>query len=120
MDTNTTTQIGRLTSDPEIRNVGDKSVCQFSIAVGGMKEGDVSFFQVESWGKTGEAVSKYSHKGDRVCVTGRLKQQRWADSSGANRSIVKIVADHVQFLTAKNNQDKPETYPEHVSEDIPF
>jgi single-strand DNA-binding protein len=37
------------------------------------------------------------HKGRGVRVVGRLKQDRWNDANGKQRSKVTIVAEHVEF-----------------------
>jgi single-strand DNA-binding protein len=109
-DVNSLTIIGRLTRDPELKNVGEHSLCNFSIANNGFKEKEVNFFDVVAWGKIGELVEKYCEKGKQVCITGEIVQERW-EKDGQNRSAVKIKANTVQFLGSK---DKTENYDEEV------
>lgn len=103
LDMNQWIGIGRLTRNPELKKVPvrgeETSVCNFSIAVGENKD-DASFFDVICWGKIADNVAKYCFRGNRVCVSGRLKQDRWKDN-GENRSKVKINNAMVQFLTPK-------------------
>lgn len=100
--------IGNLTKDPESRAVGESQVASFSIATNrkwkggdGTQKEQVSYFDCEGWGKTGELVMQYLKKGRRVLVSGRLQQDRWQSPEGQNRSRVKIVAESVQFLDSK-------------------
>ena len=41
-------------------------------------------------------------KGSRIIINGRLKQDRWQDDNGGNRSKISIVGNQVQFLDLKN------------------
>ena len=95
---------GNLTRDPltSLTPKGTK-VCNFSVATNRYyrkeegKEKEVSFFDVEAWQREAERCEKTLEKGRGVRVVGRLKQDRWVDSEGRNRSKIKIVADHVEF-----------------------
>ncbi len=63
---------------------------------------EVGFYDVEAWGeKFTERVVKYGLQGRGVRVIGRLKQDRWKDSEGKNRSKIFIVAEHVDFKPMK-------------------
>ena len=92
-----TTIIGRLTADPEIKftNKGT-SVVNFSVAVNRKKgeEDYVSYFDCIAWGDlaTGVEVLK---KGDRVIVHGYLNQDRYENKEVKTVSKTVIVADAV-------------------------
>lgn len=95
---------GNLTRDPVVAATPRGTpVCNFSVAsnryykVEGEKQEEVSFFDVETWGKLAERCGDELHKGRGVRVVGRLKQDRWSDKEGNPRSRTKIVADHVEF-----------------------
>lgn len=94
-NTNVVVLTGRLTRDPEARQVGEKTVTQFGLAVNGYGD-KVSFFDVEAWGRTAEIVEQYAGKGKLVTVQGRLEQQRW-EKDGAKRSKVLVVAAQVEL-----------------------
>jgi single-strand DNA-binding protein len=66
------------------------------------------FFEVEIWGKTAEATANYSGKGKKILVEGRLKLDSW-EKDGQKRYAVKVVAEQVEFLEAKSQQDAEET-----------
>ena len=95
-----------LTRDPEVRYLQtDTAIAAFGVAVnrkwkddaGNQKE-EVSFFDVEAWGKTAETVAQWFKKGSPILITGRLKQETWDDKqTGQKRSKVKIVLSQFDF-----------------------
>jgi len=95
---------GNLVRDAEYRTTPKgTAVCKISIASNrffkqesGMEK-EVSFFDVESWGKLAESVNNLGRKGRGVRVVGRLKQERWQNSEGKAMSRIVIVAEHVEF-----------------------
>ena len=98
------TIIGNLTADPESRNVGDKNVCNFTVAVNrrqrkqdGTNEAD--FFRVSAWGKTGESCQKYLTKGKKVCVTGSVSVNTYQSQDGSTRASMNVFANDVVFLS---------------------
>ena len=46
---------------------------------------------------------KFLDKGSQVAIDARLEQQRWQDKEGNNRSKVVIVADNIQFIGGKKD-----------------
>lgn len=105
---------GNLVRDPEIRNIASGTqVCSFSIASNRYfkKENEkehqqeVSYFDVEVWSKLAENCERYLQKGRGVRVVGRLKQDRWCDDQGQNRSKIRIVGEQVEFLPKRNVED---------------
>lgn len=107
--------IGNLTRDPELRvTPKGTAICQFGLAVnrkfkdesGGERE-EVTFVDIEAWGKQGETIAKYLAKGRPLFVEGRLKLDQWEDrESGQKRSKMKIVLEQFQFLGGRDD-DKP-------------
>lgn len=84
-------------------------VCKFPLAVNRFtknSDGDdveeVSFFDVEAYGKTAEICEKQSTKGRGIRVVGRLKQNRWKNSDGKGVSRIFVVAEHVEFKPKLN------------------
>jgi single-strand DNA-binding protein len=95
---------GNLVRDPESTTTSTGSqVCDFCVASdrfykqNDALEKEVSYFDVEAWAKLGLACSQNLKKGRGVRVVGRLKQDRWTDPEGKQKSRVKIVAEHVEF-----------------------
>ncbi len=103
-DINIVVLVGRLTRDAELKYTNSgQSICRFSVAVNrNRKQGDqwvdeASFFDVDYWGKGGEAVNQYLTKGKQVAIEGELRQDRW-EQDGQSRSKVIVNATNVQLL----------------------
>lgn len=135
---------GNITRDPETRTTAaGTSVCSFSVAVNrrytsnGEQREEVSYFNCSAWGRTGETIQQYVHKGDPILVSGRLRQDRWDDKdTGKVRSSVEIVVEDFNFLgsgnaeggakstssKAKNDEVTPDDIPDgEISlDDVPF
>jgi single-strand DNA-binding protein len=110
---NHTTIVGILVEDPEVRftNTGI-AVTNLRVAVtqrihqdGQWRDGETSFFKVNVWRGQAEHLADSLGKGDRVMVTGRLRQRSWETPDGEKRSVAEIEADEVgaslKFATAK-------------------
>jgi single-strand DNA-binding protein len=101
---------GHLTQTPDLRNVGEKSLAQFCLAINHRYKGkdgetkeDVTFVDVEAWGKTAELAAQYLEKGSSCFVDGRLKLEVWEDKNGGGRrSKMKVAADNITFLNSKS------------------
>jgi single-strand DNA-binding protein len=64
----------------------------------GEKQEEVTFLDVDAWGKTAETIAQWFRKGSPILITGRLKQETWDDKqTGQKRSKVKIVLDRFEF-----------------------
>lgn len=99
--------MGNLTRDPELRYTPKgMAIAKFGIAVNrvwtneaGEKKEEVTFVDVDVFGRTAENVGQYMRKGRPILVEGRLKLDQWDDKqTGQKRSRLGVVADTVQFL----------------------
>jgi single-strand DNA-binding protein len=105
MTTATTTSIvGNLTRDPEIRYTREgQATATLGVAVNrrwqnrdtNEWEESTSFFDVVCWRDLAENVALSLTKGMRVVVSGRLEQRSWETEEGDRRFKVEIVADEV-------------------------
>ena len=98
--------IGRLTRDPETRSTaGGNSVTKFGLAVNRSyrkKDSDeqveeVTFVDIEAWGKTGETFARYMKKGRPAYIEGRLRLDSW-EKDGQKRTKLLVVMEDFQFL----------------------
>lgn len=123
--------IGNLTRDPESRTVGEKTVCNFTVAVNRRKkiEGqpEADFFRVSAWGKLGENCQKFLTKGKKCAVTGAVSVHAYKDNNGEAKASLELFADDVEFLSAKDGatQTEPEvpvnmTPVEVATDELPF
>lgn len=108
---NLVVQTGRLARDVEVRYTpSNKAVAQFSIAVkkSFLKEKEKNtayFFSVIVWGTQAENCKKYLVKGSLVNVIGELRTRNYEASDGNIRYVTEIVANRVEFLDNKHNEN---------------
>ena len=101
---NSVNLIGRLTRDPEKREVaGDMSVVKLRLAIprrkkNGEDQGAV-FVDVTAFGKQADLCAEYLEKGRQVAVSGRLEYSEYRDADDNPRSRHEVIADNVQFLS---------------------
>jgi single-strand DNA-binding protein len=101
---------GNLTRDPELRYTPKGSaVANFSLAVNrtwksesGESKEEVSFIEVEAWGRQAEVIAQYMRKGRPLLVEGRLKQDTWEDkNTHQKQSKLKVVLEGFSFIDSK-------------------
>ena len=99
--------MGNLTRDPELRYTPKgTAIAKIGLAVNrvwtneaGEKKEEVTFVDVDVFGRTAENVGQYMRKGRPIMIEGRLKLDQWDDkATGAKRSKLGVVAETVQFL----------------------
>jgi single-strand DNA-binding protein len=98
--------VGRLTKDTELRSLSSGlSVCNLRVACNSTRrsaEGEYrdkpNYFDVSVYGAAAESVNRYTHKGSRIAIDGRLEWREWETSDQQKRQSVSVVADTVLFL----------------------
>jgi single-strand DNA-binding protein len=110
---NYTSIVGNLVDDPELRFTNNgTAVANLRVAVtqriqqdGTWRDGETSFFKVNVWRGQAENLADSLSKGDRVMVSGRLRQRSWETAEGEKRSVTELEADEVgaslKWATAK-------------------
>jgi len=72
---------GNLTKNPEYKNISDRDLVHFRIAVNenvGKEKEETIFMDVDGWGGHATYAKNVNlAKGDRVMLTGRLRQKNW-------------------------------------------
>lgn len=108
--------VGNLTKDPEFITTNNGiSVCRFTIAVNRKfknEDGnyDSDFINCVAWRNTADFVSKYSHKGNKVGVSGSIQTRTYDAQDGSKRYVTEVVVDDVELYTPKSeNDNKPQT-----------
>lgn len=100
--------IGNLTRDPEMSETNSGvPMCRFAIAVNrsySSSDGErqTDFFNVTAWRGLAENVGKYCKKGNKVAVSGSIQIRNYEDNQGNRRTAVDVVAQDIEFLTARN------------------
>lgn len=110
---------GNLTRDPELRYTPKgTAVAKIGLAVNrtwttetGEKKEEVSFIDIEAWGRQGEVIAQYLKKGRPLLVEGRLKLDTWEDKNTKQKqSKLKVVLESFSFLDS-NRGDAPSAPP---------
>lgn len=99
--------IGNLTRDPELTETSNGiKICRFGLAVtrnyagvDGDKKTD--FFNCIAWRALAETAARYTHKGNKVAISGSIELRDYEDSKGIKRTAVDIVVNDIEFLTPK-------------------
>ena len=103
--------IGNICKDPELSETNSGiAVCRFSIAVNRRRASDdaeqqTDFFNVTVWRGLAETVARYCKKGNKVAVSGQIQIRQYEDREGAKRTSVDVVAEEVEFLSPKSNDE---------------
>ena len=100
--------VGRLTKDPELRaTTSGVPVCSFTVAcdrryVKPGEERKADFINCIAWRQSGEAISKYFVKGNRIALEGSIQTRSWTDNEGKTRYTTEVVVDQWEFAQSKS------------------
>jgi len=106
MDLNKAMIIGRLTRDPELRNIpSGQSVTSFGLATNrswkgtdGQKQEQVEYHNIVLWGRLAEIASQYLKKGSRIYLEGRLQTRDWTAQDGSKKRSTEIIGENMIML----------------------
>ena len=85
---------GNLTRDPELRaTAGGTQVLSFGVAVNDRRRN----------AQTGEAVSRFLAKGNKVAIEGKLRYSSW-ERDGQRRSKLEVIVDEIEFMSSRGGQ----------------
>ena len=121
--------IGNLTRDPELKFLPNGTiVANWGMATNrkwrnrdGEQKDDVCYVDVKAWGKVGETIQKYCHKGDSLLVEGRLTFESWQATDGSKRNKLYITLESFEFMSAQGKQAQPQQQQElALDDDCPF
>ena len=142
---------GNLTRDPEVRYTPKgTAIAKFGLAINrtwksetGETKEEVTFVDIDAFGRSAEVVGQYLKKGRPVLVEGRLKLDTWEDKNTHQKvSKLKVMMESFSFLDSRgegggggesfrkpapaaSNAPAPAAGPEEVNEppsedDVPF
>src|SRR5215212_4999237 len=98
---------GNLTRDPELRYTPKgTAVAKIGLAINrtwkddsGQQKEEVTFVDVDAFGRQAEVISQYLKKGRPILVEGRLKLDQWDDKqTNQKRSRLGVILESFQFL----------------------
>ena len=102
---------GNLTRDPELRYTPKgTAVAKIGLAINrtwksetGETKEEVTFVDVDAFGRTAEVIAQYLKKGRPILIEGRLRYDTWDDKqTNQKRSKLGVVAEGFQFLDSGN------------------
>ncbi len=102
--------VGRLTREPETRYTAGENataITRFSVAVNRKfknAEGnyDADFPNCVAFGKTGEFVQKFFHKGDMIGLDGRITTGSYTNKDGVKVYTTEVTVENAEFTGSKN------------------
>ena len=111
-DINRVVLVGRLTRDPELRELpSGQSVSNLRVACNGIRrdaDGEYHerphYFDVAAFAGQAETVCRYLHKGRRIAIDGRLEWREWENAEQQRRQAVSIVAESIEFLDGASSE----------------
>lgn len=135
--------VGNLTRDPELRYTPKgTAVAKLGMAINrqwkddsGEKKEEVTFIDVDAFGKQAETIGQYCKKGKPLLIEGRLKLETWEDKqTNQKRSKLGVVLESFQFLGDGGNgggekvkrpervptASLPAKAPSPIDDDVPF
>lgn len=81
------------------------AIARFSIAVDRRfkREGqpDADFFNCTAFGKTGEFVEKYLHKGTKVVLDGEMQNDNYQNKQGQMVYGFRVIVNSIEFAESK-------------------
>ena len=101
---------GNLTRDPELRYTPKgTAIARIGLAVNrtwksetGETKEEVTFVDVDAWGRQAEVIAQYVKKGRPLLIEGRLKQDTWEDKNTHQKlSKLKVVLEGFTFIDSK-------------------
>lgn len=108
--------MGRLTRNPELKYTGtNRAVVNFSIAVDkdlsrekrqemeSKNQPTADFINIVAWDRLAENINKFTEKGKRVLVTGRIQTGSYDDKDGKRVYTTDVYANNIEFIEWKDN-----------------
>jgi single-strand DNA-binding protein len=101
---------GNLTRDPELRYTPKgTAIARIGLAINrswrteaGEQKEEVTFVDVDAFGRQAETIGQYFKKGRPILIEGRLKYDAWEDKqSGQKKSKLGVVLEGFQFMDSQ-------------------
>ncbi len=121
------TIIGNLGNDPELRYAASGSpTLRFNVAANyrtrtpeGEYQDRTEWVRVTVIGNRAETLAQYLKKGSRVYVEGRLEARPWTDRAGNVQAGLEVLANEVQFMSARQADDGEDSSRASVADERP-
>ena len=111
MNLNKVMVAGRLTRDPELKQLPNgNSVTNLGFVTNRVfttndeRKEEATFLDIKAWGKSGENIAKYLEKGSPIFIEGRLTGESW-ESNGEKRSKLVVTLENYKFISDGGNNN---------------
>ena len=104
--------VGRLTRDPNVRySQGENQMCvaRFTLAVDRRRSRNqdangqtADFIDCVAFGRTGEFIEKYAHKGTKFNIVGRIQTGSYQNKDGQTVYTTDVVVEEIEFGESKS------------------
>src|SRR5258705_10858254 len=112
---------GNLTRDPELRYTPKGlAIAKIGLAINrtwkneaGESKEEVTFVDVDAFGRQAEVIAQYLKKGRPVLVEGRLKLDQWDDKqTNQKRSRLGVILENFQFMDSGTGRGEGSSAPD--------
>ena len=109
---NKTILIGNVGGMPEVRTLDSGTkVANFSLATNenytkkdGTKVEQTEWHRLEVWGNLANVAETIIKKGDRICIEGKIRTEKWEDKEGNPKTSVKIRVERIELLGKRREE----------------
>ena len=128
--------IGNVGKEPDIRYYDvDQAVASFPLATtekgytlpnGTVVPDHTDWHNIVLWRKLAKVAEKFVHKGDKLCIEGRIRYRSYDDQKGARRFVAEIIGENMELLSPKPQMQQQEKVTDvqppikHDEQDLPF
>ncbi|HOY57750.1 MAG TPA: single-stranded DNA-binding protein [Verrucomicrobiota bacterium] len=107
---------GNLTRDPEVRYTPKGlAIAKLGLALNrsfttesGEKRDEVTFVDVDAFGRQAEVIGQYMRKGRSILIEGRLKLDQWEDkTTHQKKTKLGVVLESFSFLDSGRGESSP-------------
>ncbi|MDD6807110.1 MAG: single-stranded DNA-binding protein [Oscillospiraceae bacterium] len=90
---------GRLTADPDFKEVGEKSthMAKFTIANNDFDKDNAEFYDIVCWEKIADFSKEYLRKGNKILIIGSFNNEVYKDKEDKTRIHFSIIANKIEF-----------------------
>lgn len=67
----------------------------------GQKVSKTDWHNIVFFGKLADLVHKFTEKGSKIMIEGKIQTRQYVDKDGVNRYVTEIIAEEVLFLDTK-------------------
>lgn len=107
---NRATLIGNVTKDLELKtfNEGKSNYVKFTLAINDIKnkskDNNATFVNIVAFGKQVEILCKYTTKGRKLFIEGKLSTGSYVNGEGNKRYTTDVDLEEFQFLDSKKEE----------------